>query len=421
MAQTKTVELELPFQVDFLPVTAECVENSVRAFGLGRAEAMHLRLAVEEVYAFLVRRAMADQILKLECRHGGYYAEVVCHFPGQGLPVGAFNITSTISSDDEESLSEMGLLLAARTIDRLEIEAESGVIRIHFIKEKLYPAAVDEADHSSIPGRCREIDPSAEMLKQFANKIVGRYGARAPEFFHYPGKVADMVEYGEYGAALLADEKGRVAAGMFWRCGNKLAEAFGPYIFSDSENLAVQAVEACLRRLARTSLVCMVVQEPTPEMPAGYFEDLSEGGAVLYRQLEEDNGAVSYVHPDLAAFLQSRYRKLCLPREVHPVEHQGESQSLSSAFAARMNRAAGKATLTPLWVGQDAERVLREHVRALTEEGFAQIMFRLDTGEAGQALLGPALAAAGFVPLWVLPWGGRGDVLTLAHCKEGVR
>ena len=230
-----------------------------------------------------------------------------------------------------------------------------------------------------------------------------------------------MVEYGEYGAALLADEKDRVAAGMFWRCGNKLAEAFGPYIFSDFENLAVQAVEACLRRLARTSMVCMVVQEPTPEMPDGYFEDLSEGRAVLYRQLEEDNGAVSYVHPWLAVFLQSRYRKLCLPREVHPVEYQGESQSPSSAFAAQMNRAGGQVTLTPIWVGQDAERVLREHVRALTEEGFAQIVFRLDTGEAGQALLGPALAATGFVPLWVLPWGARGDVLALTHCKEGVQ
>lgn len=418
VAKAKTIELNMPFQTEFLAVAAGCVEQSVQAYGLGRAEAMHLTLAVEEVFAFLAARASEEQVLKLQCRNGGYYAEVICHFPGQGLPVSAFNITSTVSSDDERSLSEMGLLLAARTVDRLEIEAENGKIRIHFIKEKKYPPASSEPSSLESGGVFRETSPSVEMLKQFAQRVKETYGAKAPAFFTNPGKVADMVECGEYDAAILTDEKGRVGAGMFWRSVGKMAEAFGPYVFCETGKLAIAVVESCLRKLARTSMVCMAVQEPTGEMPQGYFERLAGTGSVLYRQLEEDNGAVAYVHNELAGFLRDSYQYLCLPREVHLVEHQGEHQSPHSAFAVQMDRPAARAVLTPIWVGQDAQRVLQDHVRALQQEGFAEIKFRLDTGEPEQALLGPALVAAGFVPCWILPWGGRGDIAVLSH-QEG--
>ena len=418
MDQGKAIELDMPLQSDFLPIAAGCVEDSVLAYGLGRTEAMSLRLAVEEVYAFLADRAPAGQRLTLQCRNGVYYAEVTCRFPGQGLPVDAFNVTSTVSSEDEQSLAEMGLLLAARTVDRLEIEAKGGLVRIHFIKEKKYPSGTGDLGDFSPQGNCREVAASAEMMKQFAQRVEARYAGKALPCVAFPGKVADMVGCGEFDAVLLADEQDHVCAGMFWRYGNKLAEAYGPYIFCSKGQLAVQAVEACLCKLARTSVVCMVVHDPTPETPAGYFEQLSEDGSLLYRQLEEDNGATAYASTELAGFLRESYKKLCLPRDVQQVEYQGETLSLCSAFASRMDRAAARVALTSIWVGQDARKVLQDHVRALTQEGFTEIRFHLDTGEAEQALLGPALAAAGFTPLRILPWGGRGDLLVLAHAEE---
>lgn len=327
MDQGKIIELDMPLQSEFLPIAAGCVEESVLAYGLGRTEAMSLRLAIEEVYAFLAERAPAGQRLKLQCCNGVYYAEVICHFPGQGLPVGAFNVTSTVSSDDEQSLAEMGLILAARTVDRLEIEARGGLVRIHFIKEKKYPLGTGNLGDFSLLGNCREVATSAEFLKQFAQRVEAHYGEKALPCFAFPGKVADMVACGEFDAALLADEKDHVCAGIFWRYGNKLAEAYGPYIFCAKEQLAVQAVEACLCKLARTPVICMVVHDPMPETPAGYFEQLSEDGSLLYRQLEEDNGATAYIPADLAGFLRESYRNLCLPRDVQQVEYQGETLS----------------------------------------------------------------------------------------------
>lgn len=418
MPHRQNIELNMPLQAAFLPIATGCVEQSVQAYGMGRAEAMHLALAVEEVYSFLAARTSIDQRLKLLCRNGGYYAEVVCRFPQHALPVGAFNITSTVSSEDEESLAEMGLLLAARTVDQLGISAENGEMKIHFVKNKNYPPVREQIADFVLQGGFREVEPETELLKQFACRVTAKYGAQAPSFFTFPGKVADMVACGEYGAVLLADGKGNVGAGMLWRRGHKLAEAFGPYVICDQAQLAIRSLEACLQKMARTSLVCMVVQDPTPDMPPGYFELLAQDGSVLYRQLEEDNGTTSYAHPEFVDFLRKGYQQLYLPREVHPVEYQGESQSPCSAFAAQMNRPAKRVTLTAIWVGQDAAALLLEHVRALKQEGFTEIQFHLDTGVAEQAMLGPALSAAGFIPQWILPWGGRGDLLVLTY-REG--
>jgi hypothetical protein len=182
--------------------------------------------------------------------------------------------------------------------------------------------------------------------------------------------------------------------------------------------LATQAVEACLAKLARQGLLCLVVQQPPSGMPSGFFESLNLEGSVLYRQLEEDNGTVAYLHPASVGFYQAEIERLYLPRQLHLVESQGEAHSARSAFSARMNRAASQVVLTALWVGDDATAVLKQHVVALRQAGVSEIVFQLDAGEAGQAILSPALLESGFSPQYVLPWGGKGDVLVWTQRGE---
>lgn len=424
MNEKPGIELAVPLQAGLLPVVTGCVEQSAQAFGLRREEAMALTLAVEEVYTFLAAKAATDQVLRITCRPGGYYAEVVCRFASRALPVRALNITAAVSSDDEKSLEEMGFLLAARTVDRLGIDTEGDTMAIRFVKEKTYPPAADDAPGGfPAKGAFRAYDGEPELFKQFARRVVAAYGDQAPPFFRFPGKVVDMASGGEYGAVVLADENRNVGGGIFWRGGAKMAEAYGPYVFCDRPGIARDIVEACLRKFARSGAVCLVIPAATPEAPREYFESLGRlnpaaGGEALYRQLEEDNGSVTFVHPGLAPFVRDTYDRLCLPRQIAEVEYQGEARSPHSAFAARMERAAKQATLSSLWVGEDAAANLGEHVRILRREGIADIYFRLDGGVAEQAMLGPALLEAGFVPRLILPWGGRGDVILFA-CQEG--
>lgn len=418
MPHRQNVELNLPLAADFLPIATSCAEKTAQAYGMGRTEAMHLMLAVEEVYSFLSARLTISQQLKLRCRNGRYYTEIACRFPRHALPVGAFNITSTVSADDEQSLAEMGLLLAARTVDHLAVLAKNDEMEIRFLKNRQYPEFQGSVDDFEPQGDFSVVESTTELLKQFAIRVATKYGPQAPAFFRFPGKVADMVVSGEYSAVLLADGRGNLGAGMFWRNGRQMAEAMGPYVFCNKPQLAVQIVEECLRKLARTSALCIVVQQPTADMPPGYFEPLAPEEKVLYRQLEEDNGTQAYVHPDFADYLKESYQRLFLPRNIHRVESQGELQSPHSAFAVRMDRPAGRVVMESLWVGEDASAIMRQHIQALRREGFRELLFHLDTGVPEQAMLSPALSLNGFRPCWIVPWGGRGDILVLAHRQE---
>ena len=421
MPHRQNVELTLPLATEFLPVATSCAEKTAQAYGMGRTEAMHLMLAVEEVYSFLTARLTASQQLTLRCRNGRYYTEIACRFPRHVLPVGAFNITSTVSADDEQSLAEMGLLLAARTVDHLAVLAKNNEMEIRFVKNRQYPEFQGSIADFEPQGNFSTPESTTELLKQFAVRVATKYGPQAPAFFRFPGRVADMVASGEYSAALLADGRGNLGAGMFWRNGRQMAEAMGPYVFCNQPHLAERSVEECLRKLARTAALCIVVQQPTADMPAGYFEPLAPGEKVLYRQLEEDNGTQAYVHPDFAEYLQESYQRLFLPRNLHRVENQGELQSPHSAFAVRMDRPAGQAIMESIWVGEDAPAIVRQHIQALRREGFRELLFTLDTGVPEQAALSPALAMNGFWPCWIVPWGGQGDLLVLAHREEESR
>ncbi|MDR7868262.1 MAG: hypothetical protein RIN56_15805 [Sporomusaceae bacterium] len=422
-------ELTVPLQIELLPVVTGCVENAAQAFGLQRSEALALALAAEEVFSYLAAKTAAGQSLRVTCRGGGYYAEVVCRFPGRALPVRALNITAAVA-DDEASLEEMGFLLAARTADRLAITTAGDIMSISFVKERAYPPAPEEAlPPFTAKGTFREYGGEPELIKQFARRVAGKYGRQAPPFFRFPGKVVDMVAGGEYGVVMLADENRNVGGGMLWRGDGKMAEAYGPYVFGGGEELAREVVDACLRRFARTGTLCLVIPAATAEAPRDYFERLGElplmvdgsrrSEQALYRELEEDNGSLAYVHPALVDFVRAAYDCLCLPRQIEGVENLGEARSPHSAFAASMDRAAGKAVLSPLWVGGDAAESLAEHVEALRREGIANILFKLDAGVAEQALLGPALLATGFLPRLIFPWEGRGDVILFAYQEGG--
>ncbi len=429
MKHSPGIELAVPLQVELLPVVAGCVEHAAQAFGLTRGDALALVLATEEVFSYLAVKASAGQSLRVTCRGGGYYAEVVCRFPRRALPVRALNITAAVA-DDEASLEEMGFLLAARTVDRLAIATEGDDMSVSFVKEKSYPpASADTPLPLAGKGAFREYAGEPELLKQFARRVADVYGRQAPPFFRFPGKVVDMVAGGEYGAVMLADENRNIGGGMFWRGDDKMVEAYGPYVFCGDAELARSIVDACLRRLARTGTVCMVVPAATPEAPRDYFERLGELPLVvdgdlrneqaLYRELEEDNGSLVYVHPSLADFVRGVYDRMCLPRQVEEVENLGEARSPHSAFAASMDRPAGKAVLSPLWVGEDAAASLADHVQALKREGIVNILFKLDVGVAEQALLGPALLASGFRPRLIFPWEGRGDVILFSYQEGG--
>ncbi len=421
-------EIKVPLESGMLPVAVGFAEQTAKALGFGREEQLYLSLAVEEVFSYLASQGQEGEALELTCRHGGYYIEAVCCFSRGLLPTKVFNATSELSLEDEGSLAELGLLLAARTVDRFHLVMEKGgrmVLRLTV--DKRYPEAEQEAMISLPPGDYRLHRPLPEDIKEFARNVLHFYPDQAPDFCRFPGKLVDMIGSGEYGMVLAKENKGHIGGGFLWRYNGNMAECYGPYVFAAKELLIPLLVEGAIAELARTEVLCMVLRQPAGPVSEGYFEILGEfwlveedGAPVrqqaLYRQMEEDNGMTVFIHPQMETFVRQCYDRLALPRQLRSAVYEGEGRSADSLLSSRLNRLQSMATLSLLVVGDDILDNLKGHVKALRKEGIKNICFELDMGKGEGVQLVPELLAAGFVPQLVVPWGAPcGDAAVFMH------
>lgn len=426
----KTVELSLALVPQMLPTAVSFAEQSGKAFGLGQIRQQKLAQAVEKLFSFLVAHDTQGSMVRLLCWDGGFYVKLDCIFPINVLPAAAFNITAKEQYEDEDCLEKLGMLLAVRAVDRIDVvRKHHNLLEVSLVVEKEFAIGACSLTPLLASERYTVKNVGMEEIKQFAQRVTADYGVDAPAFFKFPGKVVNMVSSSEYNAALAIDGKGNVGAGVLWRQMGKMVEFYGPYLFAKQAGLAQAVTDAALAKLASTKAVCMVSMQPTADIPQGYFEILGDimfqkpdsrqvQQRVLYRQLDEDNGAVVYANPALHPFLQDCYNRLILPRTIIPADNAGENLPKRSAFSVALDWHQHQAVLSKLAVGQDAKNNLSEHVAFLRSEGVPNIFFQLDAGKNEEAILAPALLASGFVPRLVLPWGGKGDVVLFQYGVE---
>ena len=427
-AGKRTVSMTVPADVGFLTLTTSFVEQAGLGLGLGQGEALALTLATEELFSYLCGQASPDRQVNVHCRSGGYYVRAEFDFPVEDFNMKAFNLTARVSFEDEASLMEMGLLIAARSVDRFQVIEESGGLKLILIKEKAYP----EADGEPLPP-APQLEtfsirpPNPEELKVFVRQVACHYPAHLmPNAFRYPGKVVDMVDGGDYRSALAVGPGGEIGGGILWHwIGTKTVECFGPYLFEQPAESAMpeSLLDACLGAIARTPVVGLISRLPTEHLPASYFEPLGtvivpqqQGREAIdlearFRQMQEDPGSTAWCHPDLEAFLRGEYQRLILPRDLRLVTDQGESKHPDSVLSADVNRSRGVVTLRAIRTGRDAEENLVNHLRLFQGETGLSLFFEMDVALPWQADFTPALLAHGFVPRMVLPYAGTGDLV----------
>ena len=416
----------------FLRLVTSFAEESAKAFGLSTAEALKLTLACEEIFTYLCQAGRTDETITVEAANGGYYAQVKFLFKTHEFNPRAFNLTASVSLEDQVSLEEMGLLIASRSVDRLYITGspQQG-LELVLVKEKSYPEQKDLETPKIKPTKNFSFRiPDPESLKLFVRLVVAHYPAHLylPSF-GFPGKVVDMIACGEYSAMVALGEQGQISGGIVWRwVGNKTVELFGPYVFhqpADSE-LANGLVDSCLARIAKTEAIGLTSRISTPELPKRYFEQIGSvdfiqpGGTsqpwpVYYRQLYEDPGCQVWAHPDLQGFLRAEYDRLSFAREIRLTRHEGERQPPYSVFAAQFDRAHHQITLRAIWDGEDAAANLTQHVKVLKAENLPNIFFEIDLAQAWQANLTQALLENHFHPRLILPYGGQADVVVFQY------
>lgn len=424
--------LNIHLAPEFLRLVTSFAEESARAFGMGTAEVLKLTLACEEIFAYLCRVGQTDETITIEAANGGYYVQLKFLFKTHELNLRAFNLTATVSLDDSDSLEEMGLLIASRSVERFhifkEMPEELGLV---LIKEKAYPesAGLQIPEIKPLTNFSVKL-PDADSLKLFVRLAAAHYPVCFyPQDLRLPGKVVDMVALGEYGVRVATDEQGQIGGGVIWRwIGTKTVEFFGPLLFNQQNDLGLSEalIDACIGEIAKTDALGLINRYPTPEMPNGYFESLGtidlvqpEGDArprsVYYRQLREDLGCQVWAHPGLEAFLKAQYSRLFLAREIRLTRHEGEQRPPYSIFAPQFDRTNRQITLRAAWDGADAAENLARHIKVLKAENLSNIFFEVDLAHAWQAALTAILLAQGFMPRLVIPYGGKADVVVFQY------
>ena len=432
-------KLNLNTDPAFLPTVQSFIEKTVLAFGLEAKGRLALMLAGEEIFYYLCHNLKLDVEIQINCRKGSCYSAVDFILPLKNLALQAFNLTATIDVDDEESLNEMGLLIASRMVDHMQISHnENGNLQLSLRKDKEYPKITAGGHPLRTPAAApfSIVTPDTEELKFFVTAShLYTPSAFLPHDFYYPGKIVDMVNAGELHAAIIRDAAGAIGGGIVWRWYSaKMIECCGPFILADQtaaltpeqrRTAARDLLEYCLNKIARSPAVGLISLTPGPDLPQNHFEAL---GTVfeyrnnapateikaLFRLLQEDPGTIAWAHPEIEDFLRDEYRRLTLPREIRLSDSStGESQTDFSVLTVDTdsNQSRKKVTLQPLWAGADLEKNIADHIALFNREKIANIYCTIDLGQSWQAAFTPILHKKGFQPRLILPYGGQGDLL----------
>ena len=420
--------------IKFLPLVLSVVENGCRALGAGKTETLKLMLSSEEIFSHLASVLPKKTLLQLGISTGIYYDQVEMSVPAANIDFQALNLTASVSPEREGDLEEMGLLIAARSVDHLRIlKNEKGGITFRIIKERTYPEAEAMPD-LKMPETARDMTimtAESEALKTFVYFLNKQYRHEAfPNAFAYPGKLVDMVKNGTYGS-LIAQEsvKGTLYGGVIWHVLNKrMVECFGPYVFVErgQEGVTRALLDGVVGKIARTRALGLINRFPPREMPAGYFEQLgtirdftetAEGREYpyYYRLLDEDLGSKVWATPEIESFLKAACQRLVLPREIVITHDEGEHLPAHSVLATEFEHPMKRATLRPMLLGKDKAEILNSHVAALGGEAIGNILFELDLGISSNALWIPVLIQQNFVPRVLLPYAGKGDTIVFQY------
>lgn len=430
----RKASLAIDLNPAFTPLVLDFAEGSARAFGMEDADIAKVRLASEEVFEYLCRTAKGEREFRVEATSRIYEMELRFVFTARGFDPYVFNLTAKIGPD-EQDIESLGLLIAARSVDRFSMRYQGDRFSLVLVKEKTYPPYAPEEQESARPLQAFSVKiPEAQLVRRFVAAASRSYPTLSfPPRFRSPAKMVDMMESGDYRAIVATGtgvEGADIAGGLVWRpLGKSMVEFYGPYVCAPTlgPEIALSLTERFLAAVAKTDAIGVISQNTTPELPRGQLEPLgaigyrlpqgaNESRFFFYRQLREDAGSYVWADDSLAGFLQAAYDRLVLPRQVLTPGDDEERIGPHSVFAVQFNRPLDSVTIRPVLDGTDRAKNIAEYVAVLTKEGVGNIFAELDIGAAWQARLASVLSAQGFAPVLLVPYGGeQGDVVIFQH------
>jgi len=433
----KTISLKLPAQKKYFPLVQNCIEKASEILGLSGLKLMKLSLAVEEIFFHLVRVAGEEKRVFLHISPGAVSVDVRFLLRGDSLNLQAMNI---VSSDVEQMLaqedfSQMGLMLAASSIDSFLLEHTTDPYYSLILRqEKEYPEITTSSfiRFSAKPPFVLDVSPSAETLQQACIQALAIYPDQAySRTFRQPGRFADLVLGGELSAMVLKDGPGSICGLLIWENTEGKSVAFhGPYIFVDKEgaDAARTLVDGFISNIARSPAVITFTSQATDMLPMEQFEALgtlrychpSANCQILqscYRHLREDHGEAVWAHPDIIPFLEEEYGRLTLARDIRETGEYDAAREDVSLFGVELDAVNSLAIMKPMLNGTDIADNISRHITNLSKHKFCNIVCIVDLGIGWQAAMCGSLMQEDFSPQLIQPLAGRGDCVVFQYTR----
>lgn len=439
MTTSLRVSLETPPVPAFAALVQKTVEAAGAQMGLAENDRLRLMLAAEEVFAYLCGSLDRDAVIRCEVADGGWRVGTTLSAEAGSLELGALNVTARPlpRSGEEEELEDLGLLVAARFVDRLRVSREAGRLILTLFKHKHYPklvpgcAAPPEPFAARPPLRVTPA-PAPEQVKEACRLACAAYPHhQIHEALWRPGMLVDMLAAGDMGACLATDAEDRVCGLLCWEASSPTCfMASGPYVFSDHlrRETAEALADSLFQEFARCAATVVILVLATDDAPTDRFEPLGEVNywnaegdrqplPAFYRALRETPGGRVWAHPRLLPFLRREYDRLAFMRSIAMVESLGEHVPARSVFATETRLALAEAVIRPMLDGQDRAQNLADHTSTLKAGGYRNIFFHMDLAEGWQASMAGELMDAGFAPLLLAPDAAKGDLVIFQYVE----
>ena len=409
----------------------EFVDKAAQGFGYGKRETNGLVLATEEIFSFYERQAASGSGVDIELEDQRYRLVLRLSFRLAHPDMRAFNLTWNVNPGSEESLDQLGPMLAARSVSSLrpDFGANERVV-LEMTRDRDYPPAEKVAlPPAEMTADWRLFDPGIEDLCHFAAMAASAAPPILPFFLAHPGMAADMARAGHLNAILL-HAGDWVVGGVLWRpLSENCLELYGPILFGDDPDdrgLRLLLDEA-ISRISRTAYSGLLRRQGPLAQHERFFDFLgalelkalhqsADACHYYYRQLKEDAGGVVYCQGPMARFVRAEYARLCLPRQVRETSVPAGLATEASVLAVELEYARSLATIRPLCAGKDMAANLSAHLDVLRAQGIRNFIVEIDSGRSEETAYSSALAETGFVPRLLIPAAGRGDILIYDHC-----
>ncbi|MGD9973532.1 MAG: hypothetical protein AB7S77_10755 [Desulfatirhabdiaceae bacterium] len=431
-----TSMMQITADKPFLPVVLAFVETIALASGLTKTEALKLTLASEELFLHLCRVVIpAKGMIEIRCFGRDYSVQIDFSFPMTPFNMEAFNLAVKPKPNKAIRFEDMRLLLASRSVNHFKIEQIQNRLHLQLIKDKEYPIQKPvTSPQTNLSDRIFTIQtPYSHEIAVLSARIQADFSnTPLPRFIRYPGRLTAMMRHGNCQALIARGQADEIGGGIFLRRINeKTIEIFGPYVINNDNPVPVvhALTEAAISAASRTTASVLICSPPDGLDVSNYFEvlgsihwHLSSGQinyhSVWFRHIKEDLGRISWITPDIHDFLKQNYDRLALPREIRLISDTGDNPSVSSVFSSDIHRFYDLVTLRLIWMGNDLDENLLQHLQMFQKESIRHIVFEVDLGLSWQAHMIPVLLKNGFSPSILLPDAGKGDAVMFFRLQE---